>query len=329
MNRETVILNKKCSVKLTPYIITEEKRFSFLLCPGGGYNNCDPKESEPVAKVLNEMGYNAYILQYSVGKHKGWPEPLEDFDMAMEYLCQQENEWAVDTEHIVACGFSAGGHVVSAAASIAKRKPFAAVLCYALVAEETLQFCLPEAPDTSTLVNKDTVPCFIASSRNDWIVPIFNTNRFMEACDRHYVDYEAHIYGYSCHGFSVGEAAGTVGPLFSPRVSKWVQDMLGWLTELSNGTYRSIKESAAYQDAHVMGYSIDHSCEKLFSNKKIARMMALKFPMQWIIYEGAKSQVGEFVKQVSLRQILELLGTKEEVLKKIDTELKGEAYADI
>ena len=323
MKQEKVVLNKKRNVNLIPHIVTKEKKFSFLLCPGGAYNNCDPRESEPVAKVLNDLGYNAYILQYSVGKHRGWPNPIEDFDMAMEYLKSHEKEWAVDVEHIIACGFSAGGHVVSAAASIAKHKPFAAVLCYALVAEETLSFCLPEAPDTSTLVNKDTVPCFIASSRTDWIVPIFNTNRFMEACDKHFVDYEAHIYGYSFHGFSVGEAAGATGPLFGPRVGEWVQDMLGWLKELTDGSYRSIKESAGYHDAYVPGYSLNHSCGKLFSNKEIAKRMALKFPVQWLIYEGAKKQVGAFVEDVSFRQILELMNTKTEVLEKIDEELKS------
>ncbi len=182
-----IVLNAARGVELIPYLVTEKKRLSFLIAPGGGYTNCDPKESAPVAKAFNRRGYNCYILKYSVGEHRQWPHPLEDFDAAMDYLTSHSEELFVDSEHIVGIGFSAGGHVIAAAASCAKQKPFAAVLCYALIDRETLSYCNPGAPDAAELVNDDTCPCFLASSRNDGIVPISNTTKLIEAFQQHFV----------------------------------------------------------------------------------------------------------------------------------------------
>lgn len=326
MGRKTVILNKEREVRLTPYIVTKEKKPTFLLCPGGGYTNCEESESAPVAKVFNELGYNAFILQYSVGKHYKWPYPLEDFDAAMEWMDSHAEEFAIDMEHIVAAGFSAGGHVVSAAASAAKRKPFAAILCYGLTSRETLDFCAPDAPDACELVNRDTVPCFLASSRTDWIVPITDTTKLIEAFQKNYVDYEAHIYGYSLHGFSVGESVGAKGPLFCSRVGNWVKDSLEWLDELVSGRYKSIKECAAYNDAYGTRYSTMNSCKKLFANKEAAKILKFKFPVQYMIYTAASKKVGAFTETVSLRQILELLKTDEKTLRKMDEELAKLTY---
>ncbi len=319
--KETIALNKTRGIRLTPYIVTKEKKMTFLLCPGGGYTNCDESESAPVARVFNELGYNAFILQYSVGKHYKWPYPLEDFDAAMDYMISHAEEYAVDTKYIVAAGFSAGGHVVSVAASIAKQKPFAAILCYGLTSKETLAFCAPDAPDSCDLVNKDTIPCFLASSRTDWIVPITDTTKLIEAFQKNYVDYESHIYGYSLHGFSVGESTGATGPLFCSRVGNWVKDCLEWLEELMTGRYKSIKEGAAYNDLHCKEYSTMNSCSAIFTNKETAKIVKYKFPVQYMIYVAASKNVGKFTDTISLRQVLELLKTDQKTIAKIDKEL--------
>lgn len=329
MGKGIITLNKERGIRLTPYIVTHEKKMTFLLCPGGGYTNCEEAESAPVATVFNQLGYNAFILQYSVGKHYKWPYPLEDFDAAMEYMIQHASEYHVDTEHIVAAGFSAGGHVVSVAASIAKIKPFAAILCYGLTSLETLAFCAPDAPDACSLVNHGTVPCFLASSRTDWIVPVTDTTNLITAFQKHFVDYEAHIYGYALHGFSVGESAGAVGPLFCSRVGNWVKDSLEWLDELMSGRYKSIKECAAYNDLYATAYSTMNSCRALFSNKAAAKIVKHKFPIQYMIYTAASKKVGSFTDTVSMRQILELVKTDAEVILKMDTELQKIPFTSV
>ena len=165
MREKPIILNSTRDVTITPYPVKCPGAFTFLIAPGGGYNNCEEAESAPVARHFNKLGYNAFVFRYSVGQHKDWPHPLEDFDLAMEWLQTHAQEYRVDPTRIVAIGFSAGGHVIAAAASKAVRKPFAAILCYGLIDRETLAYCNPSAPDASELVNADTCPCFLASSR--------------------------------------------------------------------------------------------------------------------------------------------------------------------
>ena len=321
MAEGSIILDKKRGVELIPHIVTDEKKRAFLVVPGGAYRSCDPKEGDPVVKKFNELGYNAFVLRYSVGKNYKWPYPLEDFDSAMRYMKDNADDLHVDTEHIVAAGFSAGGHVVACAASAAKYKPFAAVLCYALISSKTLAFCAPDAPDASSLVNDDTRPCFIATGRNDWIVPVFNTTDLFEKFQEHYIDYEAHIYGFAQHGFSVGESAGAVGREFCPRINDWVDDCMQWLDELESGRYVSIRECAQYNDLYSTVFSTRNSCKAIFENKEASKVLKFKFPVQYGIYLAAKGKVGGFMDTVSLRDLYALIHIDENTVKKIDEEL--------
>lgn len=50
MTAENIILDKKRGVELTPHIVTNEKKLTFLIVPGGAYRSCDPKEGDPVVK---------------------------------------------------------------------------------------------------------------------------------------------------------------------------------------------------------------------------------------------------------------------------------------
>jgi len=323
MRAKTIVLNKERDVTLTAYIAASEKKVAFLIAPGGAYANCDESEGKPVAKRFNDLGYNAFILRYSVGKHYKWPYPLEDFDRAMEYLSGHADEFHVDAAHIVAAGFSAGGHLVAMAASMATHKPFAAILCYGLTERETLEFCAPDAPDASDVVNADTRPCFLASSRNDWIVPIRNTTKLMDAFERNYIDYEAHIYGYALHGFSVGEGSGAVGPLFCSRVGNWVEDSLKWIDELASGRYMSIRECASYNDKYAKALSTMNSCKLIFQNEAAHKAIKNRFPVQYLMYTEAQKKIGAFMNTVSLRNLFELLKVSEKTIAKIDAALSA------
>ena len=322
MREKPIILNSTRDVTITPYPVKCLGAFTFLIAPGGGYNNCEEAESAPVARHFNKLGYNAFVFRYSVGQHKDWPHPLEDFDLAMEWLQTHAQEYRVDPTRIVAIGFSAGGHVIAAAASKAVRKPFAAILCYGLIDRETLAYCNPSAPDASELVNADTCPCFLASSRNDWIVPVTNTTKLIAAFEKHYIDYEAHIYGYAMHGFSIGKAQHGNNPVFCSRVGDWVEDSLSWLRELSEGRYISIRESAAYQDAHTETLSVLTSCRLLEQNRDALSMLKKRFPAQYLIYTLARKKIGAFMDTVSLKNLYTLMRVKAGTIEKIDEALR-------
>lgn len=317
---KTVVLCKERDVTLTPWL-AEKQKPCFLILPGGAYRNCAESEGVPVAKILNEKGYSAFILRYSVGKHYRWPLPLEDFEAAMNCLQAHSEDWYIDPNCIVTIGFSAGGHLAAVAASAASPRPYAAVICYGAISRETLDYCAPDAPDAASLVNDTTRPCFLASSRNDWIVPIENTTNLMTALQRYDIDYEAHVYGYALHGFSVGEPAGATGPLFCSRVGNWVQDCLQWLEELTSGRYNSIRQRAQYQDAHNTCLSVANSCALLERYPEAMAMIKRKFPVQYLLYTTARQKIGDFMDTVSLKNLYQLLKVSDKTLERMDQAL--------
>ena len=322
MKEKTVILNKERNVVLTCFLVGQNKP-AVLICPGGGYNECSVSEGKPVAEKFNSLGFNAFVLCYSVGKNYKWPYPLEDFENAMAYIKANGKQFSVDTEHIVAAGFSAGGHLVSYAASKAENKPYAAIILYGAAKAQTINYTAPDAPDAVEAVNLYTCPCFLAASRNDWIVPVNNTLEYIEALNKNYIDYELHIYGYSMHGFSIGEEVGAKPPLFCSRVGDWVEESVSWINDLISGRYISIRESSEYNDKYSKTLSSKNSCKIIFENSQAKNLFKKKFLPQYLLYEATKKKVGSFVDGVSLKNVLSFLKVKDETFKKIDEALKS------
>lgn len=56
------------------------ERPAMLVLPGGGYRMCSDREADAVALVYMQAGYQAFVLRYSVGVDKIWPQPLEDYE---------------------------------------------------------------------------------------------------------------------------------------------------------------------------------------------------------------------------------------------------------
>ena len=52
------------------------RRPAVLVLPGGGYEHCSDRESEPVALTFLWAGYQAFVLRYSLGERSAWPRPL-------------------------------------------------------------------------------------------------------------------------------------------------------------------------------------------------------------------------------------------------------------
>lgn len=125
------LIEGRDDVTITTYIldsssetIGEAKRPAVLICPGGAYLCCSDREAEPVALAFARMGYQAFVLRYSIyGAHafaqkppiperKECIHPAPILDIARAFVCihQHAQEWRVDTDRIAICGFSAGGH---------------------------------------------------------------------------------------------------------------------------------------------------------------------------------------------------------------------------
>lgn len=178
MRLETIILNENRNVTLTAYIQEADGEFLFpkrpaiLVLPGGGYAMCSDREADPVAMAYLKAGYQAFILRYSTGKYKTWPNPLEDYEQAMALIEERAEEWHLDSSRIAAVGFSAGGHLCACAATIAKHKPAAAILVYPAILKDICDMCQPGMPSRMSTLLEKPAPASLspAGTTGQWIL---------------------------------------------------------------------------------------------------------------------------------------------------------------
>ena len=248
MRQETIILNENRNVTLTAYLQEVAGEFQFakrpaiLVLPGGGYAMCSDREADPVALAYMKAGYQAFILRYSTGKNKTWPNPLEDYEQSMALLEERAEEWHLDSSRIAAVGFSAGGHLCACAATIAKHKPAAAILVYPSILKDICDMCQPGMPQPNEHVTGETSPCFLVAARDDRTVDVKNSLMMQLALAEKGIPFESRIYSYGGHGFSTADDW-IINNSLSPRIPHWVDDSIGWLKEtLGTLTMRGISE---------------------------------------------------------------------------------------
>jgi len=93
-----------------------------VVCPGGGYNILAyDLEGDEVCEWLNNLGVTAVLLKYRVPRREGRAKheaPLQDVQRAIGYVRTHAEEMNLDPQRIGVMGFSAGGHLASAVATI-------------------------------------------------------------------------------------------------------------------------------------------------------------------------------------------------------------------
>lgn len=103
---------------LTAYLLDrlphkpELLRPAVVLCPGGGYGFVSPREDQPVAMEFLAAGCQVFSLHYSVAPET-FPVALMELAKAVALVKSHACEWNIDTERIMVCGFSAGGHLAA------------------------------------------------------------------------------------------------------------------------------------------------------------------------------------------------------------------------
>ena len=115
MKTEYIVLNHDRNVSLTVYLQDIEGEFAglirrpaVLILPGGGYRMCSELEADPAAFPYLKAGYQAFILRYSVGENSTWPNPLNDYEQAMEMILENAEAWHICKERIAVVGFQQG-----------------------------------------------------------------------------------------------------------------------------------------------------------------------------------------------------------------------------
>ena len=233
MKTEKIVLNEERNVTLSAYLQdekTDERCSAILIMPGGGYEICAEPEGELPAYAYQAAGFQAFVLNYTVGNQCVWPLPLEDYELAMETIKNRADEWNIDPEKIAIAGFSAGGHLAGCAATIGKNRPAAAVLVYPAVIKECIGDRFPDGPFPNEQVSKDTCPCFLLAARDDDVVDIKNTLLMELALTEYGIPFESHIYSVGGHAFATGEFS-PWGHELTPRLKNWVRESIGWLRE--------------------------------------------------------------------------------------------------
>lgn len=84
-----------------------------VLIPGGGFVNVwNITEGWPIANIYNELGYNVFIITYRVMVDGCAVKAMEDISRAMKIINSKKDEFGVDPNRYITCGFSAGGYVL-------------------------------------------------------------------------------------------------------------------------------------------------------------------------------------------------------------------------
>ena len=87
------------------------KRPAVIIVPGGGYEKVSRREGEPTAMQFIARGFQAFVLNYTVGGEKGasYPEQLFEVAACVDYVRKNAAEYGVNSKEIFVIGFSAGG----------------------------------------------------------------------------------------------------------------------------------------------------------------------------------------------------------------------------
>ncbi|MBQ8267309.1 MAG: alpha/beta hydrolase [Clostridia bacterium] len=247
-----------------PYCLKEmgrenEKRPCMVVCPGGGYGNCSEREAEPIALKFLNMGFNVFVLYYSVAPHR-YPVQLREVAAVFEEIYKNADKWNCDTNKIGIIGFSAGGHLIAhysneynsdAVREVfpESKKPNFSVLCYPVIsADETfahkgsfvnLLGTYPVGDDVAKyscdkMVSSDTPPTFIWHTAEDQAVPVKNSLVYATALADNKVPFSLRIYPYGVHGLSTVDHLTNDDDRLDPKTllaDTWFDEFKKWFDQ--------------------------------------------------------------------------------------------------
>ncbi len=223
-------------------------RPAMIVVPGGGYTIVSPTEGEIVALKFFEMGYNAFVVTYTINMTGQTPlkfQPLKDLSAAVTYVRDHAADMHTIKDQVTVCGFSAGAHLTGSLAvhhdapeiheagrKCSNNRPDAVILSYPVItageyahrgsftallgenaSDEELEYMSLEKQ-----VTPDMPPCFLWQTVTDETVPVENSYLMAEACKKNSVKFEHHVFSEGPHGSSLADetwASGAYGGLYT------------------------------------------------------------------------------------------------------------------
>lgn len=227
----------------------ETERPAIIVCPGGGYLYCSPREAEPVALSYAASGFHAFILRYSTGKNAGDFAALQEVSWAICLLREKAEEWHIAPEKILTCGFSAGGHVALAAGVMGENRPNGMILGYPavtipnmpgadfmlklLTGRDTVTDEDAEKLNLLTKIDKSAPPVFLAATAEDFLTP-WGAMAVAKKYSDLGLGYEAHIFQHGPHGLSLGSAVTADGSsqVINEAFAQWQGLSVSWIHKI-------------------------------------------------------------------------------------------------
>lgn len=225
------------------------KRPAIVVCPGGGYVYCARSEGEPVAMAYAARGFHTFVLRYSTGFDAAGFAPLQEVSWVIGYIREHAEEWNIDPEKIVTCGFSAGGHLALSAGLLAENKPNAMILGYPAASAPNIpgaDFMLKlltgkqEVTDEDAAkfdlvaqITRDAPPVFIAATAQDMLTGFGALPIAQKYCDFG-LNYELHIFNHGPHGYSLANETTCDGSsrYLNPAFAHWHELSVSWLHKI-------------------------------------------------------------------------------------------------
>lgn len=223
-------------------------RPALVICPGGGYHWCSPREKDAPALAFLSMGYQVFILDYTC-----YPEDMSNFRSLRELgetvrmIRARREEWHIDPDKIAVMGFSAGGHLAASLGAFWNDpqvglpqgcRPDALVLCYPVIS--TREFAHEGSAENLTggdeayrdkmnllkQVTPHFPPAFLWHGGEDSDVPPENSLLLAVELKRCGVPFEYHLFGSGAHGLSTcaqeTESPDEVCRAWVPLCSTWL-----------------------------------------------------------------------------------------------------------
>jgi pectinesterase len=97
----------------SPSEISKNKHIAIIIIHGGGWRSGSRSQHYPLAQHLAALGYVCFTPEYRLSTEALFPAGIYDIKAAIRWVRNNAMKYHIDTNKIVATGFSAGGEMAA------------------------------------------------------------------------------------------------------------------------------------------------------------------------------------------------------------------------